>query len=485
MFEMDRDALNYGVTAVENRFLLDYLPAAKGDFVKVYLWGLFACQSKGQDYTLEEMSQELFLSVSDIEAALRYWERRGLVSCLGSEPVQYRFFSPAQRRDSLGSPLETDPAQVNFAEAVHATFAERRKVNPNEIALAWEWVQDVGLTPEAVLMLLNHCAQERGAQFSFKKAEPLAVRMKEAGVVTSDDADAFLRHHQAVHEGARKVLSRMGKRRMPSDDELTLYEKWLDEWQFEPQAILDACRETTGGDPSFKYLDGILSGIRERGTGRTAREVQRQLSREKDEKEKAQEMVRHLGVTMDTPAALRFYRECAKIQPHAVILLAAEECGRTKREGKVEDLLLMLESWKSKGMTTEEQVSAYLEKFRSANRALKEIFDACGHTGRPTEKDRALLDKWKQMMNGDLILYAAEQARAAEGSKIAYLDKVIEEWHKAGITELNQAQARKKPEEKKKGKTVSAQGYEQRSYTEEELLSVSADLIEEARKQRG
>ena len=100
MFEMDRDALNYGVTAVENRFLLDYLPAAKGDFVKVYLWGLFACQSKGQDYTLEEMSQELFLSVSDIEAALRYWERRGLVSRLGSEPVQYRFFSPAQRRDS-------------------------------------------------------------------------------------------------------------------------------------------------------------------------------------------------------------------------------------------------------------------------------------------------------------------------------------------------------------------------------------------------
>jgi len=485
MFEMDRDALNYGVTAVENRFLLDYLPAAKGDFVKVYLWGLFACQSKGQDYTLEEMSQELFLSVSDIEAALRYWERRGLVSRLGSEPVQYRFFSPAQRRDSLGSPLETDPAQVNFAEAVHATFAERRKVNPNEIALAWEWVQDVGLTPEAVLMLLNHCAQERGAQFSFKKAEPLAVRMKEAGVVTSDDADAFLRHHQAVHEGARKVLSRMGKRRMPSDDELTLYEKWLDEWQFEPQAILDACRETTGGDPSFKYLDGILSGIRERGTGRTAQEVQRQLSREKDEKEKAQEMVRHLGVTMDTPAALRFYRECAAIQPHAVILLAAEECGRTKREGKVEDLLLMLESWKSKGMTTEEQVSAYLEKFRSANRALKEIFDACGHTGRPTEKDRALLDKWKQMMNGDLILYAAELARAAEGSKIAYLDKVIEEWHKAGITELYQAQARKKPEEKKKGKTVSAQGYEQRSYTEEELLSVSADLIEEARKQRG
>ena len=89
------------------------------------------------------------------------------------------------------------------------------------------------------------------------------------------------------------------------------------------------------------------------------------------------------------------------------------------------------------------------------------------------------------MMSRELILFAAEQSRAAQGSKIAYLDKVIEEWHKAGVTELSQAQAMKKPAPKKAGKTVSAQGYEQRSYTEEELLSVSDDLIEEARKQRG
>lgn len=485
MFDLDRDALPYGVTAVENRFLLDYLPAAKGDYVKVYLWGLFACQCKGDDYSLEEMSQELFLSVAEIEAALRYWERRGLVSRLGDDPARYRFFSPAQRRDHAGAPLSADAAQVNFAEAVYAIFSERRKVNPNEIALAWEWVQDVGLTPEAVLMLLNHCAQDRGAQFSFKKAEPLAVRMKEAGVVTSDDADAFLRHHQAVHDGARKVLSRMGKRRLASDDELALYEKWLDEWHFEPQAILDACRETTGGDPSFKYLDGILSGIMERGSGRTAREVQQQLIREKDEKERAMEVVRRLGVSLEVPAALRVYRDLIALQPHEVILLAADECGRTKRAGKVEDLQLLLESWKSKGMTTEAQVVAYLEKYRSANRALSEIFDACGHAGRPTEKDRALLEKWRQMMSRELILFAAEQSRAAQGSKIAYLDKVIEEWHKAGVTELSQAQAMKKPAPKKTGKTVSAQGYEQRSYTEEELLSVSDDLIEEARKQRG
>ena len=486
MFEWDRDALPYGVTPVENRFLLDFLPSAKGDYIKVYLWGLFACSHKGDDYSLEEMSRELFLSVEEIEAALRYWERRGLVSRMSDHPAQYRFYSPAQRRETGGAPLQADDHQVNFTEAVYAIFSDRRKVTPSEIALAWEWVQDVGLQPEAVLMLLTHCAAQNGAHFSFKKAESLAVRMKEAGVVTSDDADAFLRHHQAVHDGARRVLSRMGKRRLASEDELTLYEKWLDEWKFEPDAILDACKETTSGDPSFKYLDGILNGLRTRSESRTARQVKKQLEAEKEEKEKAQEVFRRLGVSLDTAAALRFYRECAEIQPHAVILLAADECGRTKRQGKVEDLQALLESWRSKGMKTEEAVRAYLEAYRKANRALREIFELCGYSGRPTEKDRALYEQWSAVMPRELILFAAEQARSAEGNKIAYLNKVIETWHEAGITELSQAKARKTPARtEKKGKTVSAQQYEQRAYTEDELLSVSDDLIEEARKQRG
>ena len=49
MFELDQEARAFGVTALENRFILDYLPAAKGDYVRVYLWGLYACQNKSPD----------------------------------------------------------------------------------------------------------------------------------------------------------------------------------------------------------------------------------------------------------------------------------------------------------------------------------------------------------------------------------------------------------------------------------------------------
>lgn len=486
MFEKDPAALAWGVTPLENKFLLEYLPAAKGDYVKVYLWGLFRAGQSDGDYGPAEMAQDLFLTAPEIEAALRYWERRGLVSRLRQEPPLYRFYSPMQRAaQPPAAALEVDNDYVAFAESVYAAFGDRRKVSPAEIALAWEWVQDVGLKPETVLMLLHHCIAQRGVQFSFKKAEPLAVRMKEENVLTPEDADAFLRHDQAVQEGARRVLSRMGKRRAPSEDELALYEKWTGEWGFAPEAVLGACAETTKGDPSFKYLDGILSGIRTRGDARSGPQVERQLEREQEQNHLAREIFSRLAGQPSTPAALRLYQQFSQLYPHPVLLLAAEECQRTHKN--VEDMQALLLSWQKRGLKTESEVREYLERFREANLALREIFEACGHRGRPTEADRTLYQKWRGFgMNQELLLQAAEQARAAEGNKLGYLDKVIEAWHEAGITDISQARAqRPAPAAQRPGKTVSAQRYAQRSYTEMELNAISDDLFEEARKNRG
>lgn len=490
MFERDKESLAFGITAVDNSFLMDYLPAAKGDYIKVYLWGLFGCQAMDDTYSITEMANDLFLSVPEVEAALRYWERRALVTRISQSPARYRFHSPLQRKLAPAA-MQVDQGYVSFAESIYAIFGEMRKISPAEIALSWEWVKDVGLSPEAVLLLISHCISQRGVHFSFKKAEPLAIRMKEDQVITPEDAEAFLQHDQQVHEGAKRVLSRMGKRRFASDDELALYDKWLTQWGFSQEAILDACSETTKGDPSFKYLDGILGGIRSRGQARTGDSVKKQLEKEQDEKEKAYDILNRMNLSLHPAVAVNYYRQCLAIQPHEVIALAADECSRS-RKANIEDLLRMLESWKKqRGITDAAGAQKFLDWFREANLALKEIFDACGHTGKPAESDRLLYEKWKKWgMDRDLLLFAAEQSRVAEGSKIAYLDKVLEMWHEAGITDISQASARRRPPRPAQGalpqgKIVNAQRYGQRDYTEAELLSVSEDLLEEARKQRG
>ena len=71
VFEQDLQALYFGSMPVEHIFLTEYMPAARGDYVKVYLWGLYACQNRGPEYSLDEMAQELFMTVPDIEAVQR------------------------------------------------------------------------------------------------------------------------------------------------------------------------------------------------------------------------------------------------------------------------------------------------------------------------------------------------------------------------------------------------------------------------------
>ena len=65
-FAFDEQFTMFDVTPVENQFILEQLPGAKGDYVKVYLYGLMHCYHPREDVTPESMSRELGLPVEDI-----------------------------------------------------------------------------------------------------------------------------------------------------------------------------------------------------------------------------------------------------------------------------------------------------------------------------------------------------------------------------------------------------------------------------------
>ena len=48
-------------TEVDNVFLSEYLPDTPGDYVKVYLYGLFLCQNSGSDIPFDKFAKKLNL----------------------------------------------------------------------------------------------------------------------------------------------------------------------------------------------------------------------------------------------------------------------------------------------------------------------------------------------------------------------------------------------------------------------------------------
>ena len=79
MFSFDEQAALFDVTPLPNQFILNYLPEASGDAVRVYLFGLVACYHHEAISDLQQMARELNMTEDDIRAAYRYWERKGLV----------------------------------------------------------------------------------------------------------------------------------------------------------------------------------------------------------------------------------------------------------------------------------------------------------------------------------------------------------------------------------------------------------------------
>ena len=480
MFTPDDQCRIFGVTTVENLFFSEYLPSAEGDFVKVYLSCLYHSQLHDEGFGIKEMAAELTMDETRVEAALRYWERRRVLSRHSDDPPRYRLHHLGQRmltgQDSLGG----DRAYINFSEAIYALFAERRKIRPNEIATAYEWVQEMGLPQSIVLMLLSHCIATRGIGFTFKYAEKIAVSLKEENITTEEDAEKYFNHNKQTRDGAMAVLRRFGLRRAPTDDEMALYSKWTDVFHFSHGDIQDACAETVkASNPSFAYLNGILEGLhRRRGSSAPVRQ---QLQSENDLMAATREVLDILGVRVNPVAVQGAYQALLSKFPHGMILLAAKAVQR--RQGKFEDLTYVLETWQNNGLDTEDKVRAFVEKREAILPTVKTILDASGQEGSASDRDIAFVEKWLQQFSPELIEHAALQARSAR-QKMPYIDKVLKSWQQKGITTKAQAENETPSTDKRPAREVGAHRYAQREYTEQQLETGTDDLIKEALKNR-
>ena len=96
-FAFDDQFAMFDTTPVDNQFILEYMPGAKGDYVKVYLYGLVYCYHPKQEMDTERMSRELSMPEEDILAAFRYWERRGIVRRVSDRPPRWQFVNIKQK----------------------------------------------------------------------------------------------------------------------------------------------------------------------------------------------------------------------------------------------------------------------------------------------------------------------------------------------------------------------------------------------------
>ena len=80
-------------------------------------------------------------------------------------------------------------------------------------------------------------ARTRGKNFKIRDAEKTAIMLSDEKAFTVEDAEQVLSRDEAITAGFRKVLRKLGMRFNPSDANLKLYCKWIQEWHFSQEAI--------------------------------------------------------------------------------------------------------------------------------------------------------------------------------------------------------------------------------------------------------
>ena len=474
-FGFEEQYAMFDVTPVDNQFILDYLPGAKGDDVRVYLYGLMQCHHPQEDMTVERMAQELDMKVADVEAAYRRWERKGLVQRISDNPPQYRYVSAIWKFFRGGEQM-VDERYASFSESLHAVFDNERRLHGGETSRCFEWVEDMGLPEEVVIRLMEHMVQLHGKGFSIKSAEPLAAELAAEKVMTVEDADIILSRDKVVWKGAKETLNKLGKRRAPSVPELSLYRTWTVDWGFTPDAILAACDETLSGDPTFKYLNGILKRHHEDYAAKktTGKQMEKRLKEEKDATAPLKALLNTMnirGVTVND-GTKAVYAEMRELYPDNIILMAGQECARHGLA--FDDVMKTLQAWKKQGLSTPEEIAEAMRVVNEQNAFVQTLFALWGVRNRPNATDRARVQRWlgEWGLTETFIVSCAPFAAEA-GKPMLYLNKLLETFREQGVTTPEAAAAvhaawREKhqpAQQPKAGKVLRDQQYTQREYT--------------------
>ena len=476
MFGFDEQYAYYGVTPVDNQFILEYLPNATGDAVRVYLYGLMQCYHPQQTMTLAQMARELSLTEEAVLMAYRHWERKGLVRRIADNPPAFRYVSLKQLT-MTGGAVPVDQEYETFAAAVYGLFGNDRRLHGAEMSRCYEWVEEMGLPADAVVYLIREMIAQHGKNVAIKTIEKRAAMLAEENVKSVEDAEVVLSRDRAVWDGSRAVIRRFGKRRNPSEDEQAMYRTWHVDWGFSQEDILAACAETVKGEPTFAYLGGILSRLRaqQKTTG-----VEKALQQEKDAAAplKALLKVMKLQNVTTNEGTLAVYADMRALYPDNIILMAGRECA--KRGAKFDEVLQTLRNWKRNGLESADDVTRYMKQVDDENDFLLMLYEVMGVTVKPNAADRKLAKKWLQDYAFDMGFVTQCAAWAIGKEKpMLYLDAVLGRFHEKGVSTMDAARQEREnhqqtlaakqpaPSAPARGpKTVEQQNYTQREYVD-------------------
>ncbi len=253
-------------TDVENVFINEYMPEAPGDFVKVYLYGLF-CAEHGMELKLSIMAAALKMTEDRAAEALEYWKEQKLIEYYedgGDQVVTFanlreRLYSGENERPVTGNETSDEESDerdfrelIEFAEAVVG-----RPLNARELREINSWDSEVGATREVIREAFEYCSEI--GKTSINYISKVILGWTKEGLKTSHDVTEYLDRVSERQSVYRRILNTIGLKRNITEAERRMVDSWFDDMRFSLERIMEACEKASfTQSPNLKYINKIL-----------------------------------------------------------------------------------------------------------------------------------------------------------------------------------------------------------------------------------
>ena len=260
-------------TTVENDFIDHYMAKANGEYVKVYLLLLRHLNANSRNLSICGLADCLDCTEKDILRAFTHWSEEGLLKIDYDEagnicglaigkavpksevqdvtPVAIQKATPSKTTKKTSKSQE-DLRELYFVAEQYVgkplTVSEIKKIN--------YFFDTLGFSTDLIEYLIEYCV-ENGHR-TFRYIESVALSWSDAGISTVEDAKLNTSNYNKSYFS---ILNAFGiKGRNPAPVEMEYMKKWLEEYNFALEVVLEACNRTIANThkPDFKYTDSIL-----------------------------------------------------------------------------------------------------------------------------------------------------------------------------------------------------------------------------------
>lgn len=275
------------VTCVPDNFIEKYMPMANGDYVKIYLY-LLHCVKSDKMLSVSTLADLFQCTENDIKRALHYWESKQLLlieenadheitalSMNNGQPVPAPAPAQTKPQEDVFSPV---PEKHSYTAAETKTFKEQTEIKQllfvceqymgkqltrTDLETILYFYDKLNFSTDLIEYLVEYSVSKN--KRSLRYMETVALEWHKKGIRTVKEAKADSKPYA---KECYQVLKALGiNNHDPLPTEVTYVSRWISEYGFTIDIILEACNRTIMQihQPKFEYVDGILKSWKNAG----------------------------------------------------------------------------------------------------------------------------------------------------------------------------------------------------------------------------